>query len=259
MKNIFVLGLLVSALNSAAALAQTSPVAPSPIPSSLLPEDPFTTVTTRFSCADGQSLVITAKVPPRTLSVEFDDKRGIVAYRSEDIGAGGAAYDPFAAGIASERITARGPRDFSNLRVGSTTTSVSREDSDTQHWAKVEANRRAENRDRLLKAESRNAPTRKLTREELRGQRDAYEEMLENLERTQPIVVKHRYRSYSLMLERTYTGPKYVSRAQGIEWSVRNRLGALRSSFSGRLLASHCRQGGAVERAADLPAVTSTQ
>jgi hypothetical protein len=257
MKIIFVLGLLVSVLHSPFAAAQMTTTVPAPIPSSLLPDDPFTTVTTRFSCADGQSLVITAKVPPRTLSVEFDDKRGIVAYQSE--GSTGAAYDPFAAGIASERISARGNRDFSDLRVGSTTTSVSKDDSYTRHWEKVEANRRAENRDRLTKAESRNVAARKLTKEELSGQRDAYDEMLDNLGRTQPIIVKHKYRSYSLMLERTYTGPKYVSRAQGIEWSVRNRLGTLRSSFSGRLLASHCRQGGAVERAADLPAVTSTQ
>jgi hypothetical protein len=235
MKNIFVFGLLLSVLHPEMVIAQMTTVMPTPIPSSLLPDDPFTTVTTRFSCAEGQSLVITAKVPPKTLSVEFDDKRGIVAYRSE--GSAGAAYDPLAAGIASERITAR----------------------EARFWAKVEADRRAENRDRLTKAESRNAPVRKLTKDELSSQRDAYEEMLDNLERTQPIIVKHKYRSYSLMLERTYTGPKYVSRSQGVEWSVRNRLGMLRSTFSGRLIATNCRQGSALEKAADMPAVISTQ
>jgi hypothetical protein len=257
MKNVFVLSLLLVLLHPELVLAQMTTTVPTPIPSSLLPDDPFTTVTTRFSCAEGQSLVITAKVPPKTLSVEFDDKRGIVAYRSE--GSVGAAYDPLAAGIASERITARGSRDFSDMRVGSTTTSVSRDDGESRFWAKVEADRRAENRDRLTKAESRNSPVRKLTKDELSSQRDAYEEMLDNLERTQPIIVKHKYRSYSLMLERTYTGPKYVSRSQGVEWSVRNRLGMLRSTFSGRLIATNCRQGSALEKAADMPAVTSTQ
>jgi hypothetical protein len=257
MKNTRVLILMIWLAQPIAAMAQLPTVVPTPIPSSLLPDDPFTTVTTRFSCADSQSLVITARVPPKTLSVEFDDKRGIVAYRSE--GGGAAGFDTFAAGIASERITARGSRDFSNLRVGSTTTSVSRDDGDTRHWAKVEANRRAENRDRLTKAESRNTPVRKLTKDELSSQRDAYDDMLDSLERTQPIIVKHKYRSYSLMLERTYTGPKYVSRSQGVEWSVRNRLGMLRSTFSGRLIATHCRQGSAYEKEADMPAVTSTQ
>ncbi len=239
-----------------ATYAQVNPQIPAPIPSSLLPDNPFTTVTTRFSCADGQSLVITAKVPPKTLSVEFDDKRGIVVSRSE---VGVEGYDPLAAAIASERISARGNQDFSNLRVGDRGTSVSSTDRDAQFWKQMETKRMTENRDRLSKAESRNAPTRKLSREELSDQRDAFDEMLDTLERTQPIMVKHKYKTYSLMLERTYTGPKYVSRTQGVEWSVRNRLGTLRSAFSGRLLATHCRQGVALEKAADLPAVTSTQ
>jgi hypothetical protein len=256
MKKNLILKLLIPLSYSISVFAQLPTPVPAPIPSSLLPDDPFTTITTRFSCAEGQVLVITAKVPPKTLSIEFDDKRGIVASRSE----GGAdAYDPLSATIASERITARGGRDFSNLRVDSSTMSVNKVDSEAQFWQSLEAKRRAENRDRLTKAEGRNVTARKLSKAELSDQRDAYDEMLDTLERAQPIVLKHKYKSYSLMLERTYTGPKYVSRTQGVEWSVRNRLGTLRSAFSGRILATHCRQGVASEKAADLPAVTSSQ
>ncbi len=249
---------IVTALSSIAVVeAQITPVIPAPIPSSLLPDDPFTTITTRFSCAESQTLVITAKVPPKTLSVEFDDKRGIVASRSESSSVG---FDALSATIASERITGRSASDYSNLRVNDGTTSVARElDSDTQFWKKMETKRRTENRDRLALAENRNASGRKLSKDELNDQRGAYDDMLDALERTQPIVVKHKYKSYSLMLERSYTGPKYVSRTQGVEWSVRGRLGLLRNTFSGRIIASNCRQGIASERAADLPAVTSAQ
>jgi hypothetical protein len=249
MRNIKFVGVIATIVMTANAIAQLpAPAARSPA-TSMLPNDPFTNVTTRFTCAEGQALVIAAKVAPKSMDLEFDAKRGIV-------GAGSAAvsgsFDPLAAAVASENVTGR-YRDNLTRNVGSGNFKVGTITRESEGFAQRERMQREDQQRRLNQAESRNATTKRLTREELADQRDAFEDMLDALAKDQPIIVKHKYKTYTLSLERTYTGPKYVNRTQGIEWVFKNRQGTLKNSFSGRVLAAHCRQGVSLEKEPEIP------
>jgi hypothetical protein len=248
MNNYLYAAVMVSSLSSAALAQSPAPVA-RPSASSMLPTDPFTNVTTRFTCAEGQALEIAAKVVPKSMDLEFDLKRGIVASGST---AASGSFDPLAAAVASENVTGR-YRDDLNRSVGSGNFRVGTITRESEGFAQRERMQREDQQRRLNQAESRNVTTKKLTREELADQRDAFEDMLDALAKNQPIIVKHKYKTYTLNLERTYTGPKYINRTQGVEWVFKNRQGTLKNSFSGRILATHCRQGVSLEKAPDFP------
>jgi hypothetical protein len=248
-KNIFFIGAAAAVAITANALAQLPSPSARPPATSMLPNDPFTNVTTRFTCAEGQALVVAAKVAPKSMDLEFDAKRGIV---SSGAVAASSAFDPLAAAVASENVTGR-YRDDLNRSVSNGNFKVGTITRESEGFAQRERMQRDDQQRRLNQVESRNATTKKLSREELADQRDAFEDMLDTLAKDQPIIVKHKYKTYTLNLERTYTGPKYINRTQGVEWVFKNRQGTLRNSFSGRILAAHCRQGVSLEKEPDIP------
>ncbi len=224
---------LALAIQQTAAQAQSQKANPR----DLLPSDPFVTTITRYSCAGGQAVTVTERLAPRDATLAFDDRRGIVSAKSAGQGSSISAADQ----RSSSPLGATGSRD-----------------AEAQWLAKQENARQAKRADQF-RIGDRKGSARALSAEELAEQRQAYDNMMDDLGKVQPIVLKYKFKAYTLNAERVLGKVHFVNRSQGVDWSATSRIWTLKNAFSGRILVQGCRQGVPFESAAEQSAKPTTE
>jgi hypothetical protein len=206
-------------------------------PRDLLPSDPFITTITRYNCAGGQAVTVTERIAPRDATLAFDDRRGIVSSKTQGQGSSISAADQ----RSGAPLGASGSRD-----------------AEAQWLAKQENVRQAKRADQFRIGDRKGA-ARALTSEELGEQRAAYDNMMDDLGKVQPLVLKHKFKAYTLTAERVLGKVHFVNRSQGVDWSATSRVWTLKNAFSGRVLVQGCRQGVPFESAAEQSAAPTTE